>query len=526
MGDTSILTAKFLRYLAKKSWALGGEYYQCRDIATGDPVVRLRMADVDDALLAVDEARLAQISWWKSGVKGRQKVFRDLGRLLLQHEDTLVDLTCLLTGKTREDARIEYSQGVNAESYYVRLSSRAFQERYFEGVFPGLSRPRVEYNALGVVGVFSAPEMPLYSSLIDALQPLVAGNAVLHFVDAQTAPVMYALRDLAWAAGMPVGLLHIIPSDSTDLGENVIQLLDHVTFSGSTEIGYEVAPIAHEAFVTTSLFLSTINTAIIMDDAQVDYEEMLQTLLFNTGQSTQCIQRIYVQPGLYPQVLAHLTERFQDKTPSATGEESPEQIGSLFSENKLESCMRLVDDAVDAGATLVTGGRPRPDIAPFFYEPTILTSVPEGAQINREQIQGPVVVIEEMRDVHEVIATVADSPYRFLTAILTRNVAWARSIRSSLEHGVVLINETNCMQWPVWMTPVARNREAGAGVRFGLEGIRQYTRLCSSDERSISLSEIAKKICSDQLCRQLHLNFYAAMNGIYKPKNYSWHRPR
>ena len=235
------------------------------------------------------------------------------------------------------------------------------------------------HHPKGLIGVISPWNYPLTLGISDAIPALVAGNAVLTKPDDRTPfSALWAVQ-LLEEAGMPPGLVQVVTGPGSELGTPIIEQSDFLMFTGSTATGRNVAKQAAERLIDCSMELGGKNALLVLDDADVRkaVAGAVRATFSNAGQLCISIERIYVLKPLWDEFVAEFVTATKALKVSAALDHSVE-MGSLISEKQLQTVTEHVEDAKAKGATVLAGGRARPDLGPYFYEPTILADVHDG----------------------------------------------------------------------------------------------------------------------------------------------------
>jgi succinate-semialdehyde dehydrogenase / glutarate-semialdehyde dehydrogenase len=443
---------------------------------TGADLAELPLSTPADVATAYDAARVAQRAWSRRSVSDRAAVFLRLHDLVLDRQDEGLDIVQLETGKARRHAFEELLDvALNARHYgragagYLRATRRA-------GIVPLLSTAYELRHPKGVVGIVSPWNYPLTLAISDAIPAFIAGNAIVHKPDTQTALTALWARSLAVEAGLPEGLWQVVLGDGPTIGGAVVAGGDYVCFTGSTRVGREVAETCARRLVGCSLELGGKNPMIVLADADLDRaaEGSVRDCFANSGQLCVSMERIYVVAGAYDGFVDRFVSRVKGLKLGTSLDYRPD-MGSLISAAQLTRVAAHVDDAVSKGATVLAGGRARPDIGPYFYEPTVLTGVTEQMRLCREETFGPVVAVREVSNEAEAIALANDSEFGLNASVWTRDVANGRHVAAQIETGTVSINETYAAPWGATRVPMGGRKASGLGRRHGREGILKYT---------------------------------------------------
>jgi acyl-CoA reductase-like NAD-dependent aldehyde dehydrogenase len=443
---------------------------------TGAPLAELPVSTRADVATAYDAARAAQRAWARRSVPDRAAVFLRLHDLVLDRQDDGLDIVQLETGKARRHAFEELLDVALNARHYGRAGPRYLRTTRHPGIVPVLSTAHELRHPKGVVGVVSPWNYPLTLAVSDAIPAFIAGNAVVHKPDTQTTMTALWVRSLAVEAGLPEALWQVVLGDGPEIGGAVVEGGDYVCFTGSTRVGREVAEKCARRLVGCSLELGGKNPMIVLADADIERaaEGAVRDCFANSGQLCVSMERIYVVEGAHDAFVDRFVRRVKALELGTSLDYRPD-MGSLISSAQVARVLAHVDDAVAKGATVLAGGRTRPDIGPFFYEPTVLTGVTEDMRLCREETFGPVVAIRKVADETEAIALANDSEFGLNASVWTRDIANGRRIAARIETGTVSINETYAAPWGATRVPMGGRKDSGLGRRHGREGILKYT---------------------------------------------------
>jgi succinate-semialdehyde dehydrogenase/glutarate-semialdehyde dehydrogenase len=456
--------------------APGAETRTTRSPFTGEPLAELPMSTPADVARAYGLARAAQADWAARPVAERARVLLRLHDLVLARQDEVLDLVQLETGKARRHAFEEVVDVALNARHYARVARRELAPARRPGLVPLLSQVRELRHPKGVVGIVSPWNYPLTLAVSDALPAFVAGNAVVHKPDTQTALTALWVRELAVEAGLPPGVWQVVLGDGPTVGRAVVDGGDFVCFTGSTPVGREVAERCARRLVGCSLELGGKNPMIVLADADLTRaaEAAVRDCFTGTGQLCISIERIYAVDAVHDAFLDRFLERVRGLRLGHALDYSVD-VGSLLSQRQLDRVTAHVEDAVAKGATVLAGGRPRPDIGPLFYEPTVLTGVTPQMALYREETFGPVVAVTAVPDAEQAVRQANDSEHGLNAAVWTRDVAAGRRLAARVETGTVSINEAYGATWGATASPMGGRKDSGLGRRHGREGLLKYT---------------------------------------------------
>jgi succinate-semialdehyde dehydrogenase / glutarate-semialdehyde dehydrogenase len=446
------------------------------DVYTGGELAVLPRSTVEDVLTAVERARVAQAAWAATEFAERAAIFSRFHSLLLAHREELADLVQAETGKARRDAFEELGEPVLVTSYYLRTAARVLGARKRAGLLPFAVNATELRRPKGVVGVISPWNYPLALAMADSIPALLAGNSVVLKPDSQTALSPLFAVELLRRAGLPPGVLQVVLGDGPVIGPAVVDSVDFVAFTGSTRTGTEVARRAADRLVGCSLELGGKNPMLVLEDAHLSraVATAVRACFANAGQLCLAMERIYVHDSLFEQFASRFVAAAEKLKLGAAYDYSVD-MGSLVSQAQLKTVSEHVDDARAKGARVLCGGRPRPDLGPFFYEPTILTDVTPDMTCYATETFGPVVALYPFTTDDEAISLANDTRYGLNASVLSRNVVRARSVAARIRAGAVNVNDGVISAFGSTDAPMGGIGSSGLGRRHGTEGILKYT---------------------------------------------------
>ncbi|MFB6111561.1 MAG: succinic semialdehyde dehydrogenase [Halobacteriaceae archaeon] len=429
-----------------------------------------------DVEAAVERARAAQADWSDTPVTERAARLRAVGRTVLNNRTALAQTICAETGKARRDAVEEVADVPLTAQYYAAEGPEMVRPKRRAGPLPLLSRTTERTVPLGVVGLITPWNYPLTLVVSDALPALLAGNAVVIKADERTPfTALYAAR-LLHDAGIPEPLFQVVTGPGSELGEPLISAVDGVGFTGSTAVGREVAALAGRELTPSSLELGGKNPLVVLPDTDpvTAAKGTVQGAFASAGQLCIAIERAYVHTAVadaYREALVEATKGLALGVDGGWGTD----MGSLLSHAQLRKTERHVTDAVERGATVLTGGSHRPEIGPWVYEPTILTEIPSEASMTREETFGPVLALHEVDSVEAAITAANDSNYGLSASVWGADRDRARRVASQIDCGTVNINEAYTAAWSSIDAPMGGMKDSGLGRRHGSQGLSRWT---------------------------------------------------
>lgn len=425
---------------------------------------------------AFELARDAQRSWAQLDLNERNKIILRFHDVLMQERHSGLDIVQRETGKARRDANEEILDVCITARHYARDSRRLLKSRRHFGALPGLTGVVENRVPKGVVGIISPWNYPITLAASDAIPALLAGNAVVLKPDAQTTLCALWIASLLEQAGLPEGVFTVVSGEGPVVGPMVVDRADYIMFTGSTAVGRVVAARCGERLIGASMELGGKNAMIVREDVDPETAASIavRASFANTGQLCISMERIYVHESVYQAFLDAFVRRTAALRLSAHIGWGAE-VGSLISGRQTERVQQHVDQAVEQGAVVHTGGKRRTDIGPYFFEPTILTGVDDTMTLCTQETFGPVVAVYPVSSDAEAIRRANDTEYGLNASVLTRNIAAGRVIARQLHAGTVNINEGYAAAWASKRAPMGGMGASGLGRRHGDEGLWKYT---------------------------------------------------
>ena len=470
--DTAFLDSLSSRVVASDP----GSTQDVTHAMTGGVLGAVPRSSTEDVATAADRARAQQRDWAARPVTERAAVLLRFHDLVLDRQKEVLDLIQLENGKARRHAFEEIMDAAFTARYYAHTAQKYLSPKKRQGAQPGLTRVWELHHPKGLVGVISPWNYPLTLGISDALPALVAGNAVLSKPDAQTPySTLWAVR-LLEEAGLPRGLVQVVNGPGAELGTPLIKQSDFLMFTGSTAVGRTVAAQAGEALIDCSMELGGKNALLVLEDADVRaaVSGAVRACFSNTGQLCISVERIFVPATLWDQFTTEFAAATRRMKLTA-GIDYSADMGSLISQKQLDTVEAHVADARAKGATVLAGGRRRPDLGPHFYEPTVLTGVDESMDLYAQETFGPVVSLYKVADEAEAIRRANDSDYGLNCSVWTSDEKHGYQVASQLESGTVNVNDAYAAAWGSLDAPMGGMKSSGLGRRHGEHGILKYT---------------------------------------------------
>ncbi|MFT4036483.1 MAG: aldehyde dehydrogenase family protein [Patulibacter sp.] len=456
-----------------------------RNPATGKVIAELPAITADDVPELVERARAVQGRWAAIGADERAKLFKALRKWLYAHEAEFTSTISSEGGKPIEDAfYLEWLYAMSSLAYWPRVapSLLADKRRWARNrLFVGNSTVERQVPH-GVVGIIGPWNYPFVNSIGDAIPALLAGNAVILKPASKTPLTSLLMQRGMREVGFPEDVFQVAVGPGA-VGSAIVDHVDMIMFTGSTEVGKGVARQAAERLIPFSVELGGKDPLLVLSDADVQKaaDHALYYSLVNGGQTCMSIERVYVESPVYDEFVERLLNGFDrvDFGDPAGGLGTVE-VGSMTVGSQADEIAEQVADAVAKGAKVLRGGKKvvKGDGA-IYFEPTVLVDVAHGMEIVDEETFGPTIQVMRVRDAEEAVQLANDSKYGLAAAVYSNDRRRAEAIARRLEAGTVAINDS-LVFWAELQMPMGGWKQSGAGMgRHGEIGLLKYTKLQS-----------------------------------------------
>jgi acyl-CoA reductase-like NAD-dependent aldehyde dehydrogenase len=474
-GTRNFLGGGVKKLLINGRWvdARSGETFDIVDPTTEDVVGAAASADKADVDEAVSAARATfeSDSWSGMSPHARTSMLLAVARLLDAHVDELAQLETINNGAPISKTRLQAAKAVEVFEYFAGWPTKILGDVTPSG--PSMLSYVVR-EPVGVCAQIIPWNGPLLSAAWKIAPALACGNTVVLKPAEQTPLTAVRMGELLMEAGVPAGAVNILTGFGGTAGAALANHgdIDKVAFTGSTEVGKKILQDSAGNLKRVTLELGGKSPNILFDDANLDraIEGALRAFCSNSGQVCMAGSRIFVQRGIYDEVIDRLTKaaaahRIGDPLDEAT------TMGPLISRRQFERVNGYVDIGRGDGASLQFGGR-RYDGKGFFVEPTLFADVTSSMRIVREEIFGPVAAIIPFTDEDEVVAMANDTAFGLAAGIWTRDVGRAHSIARRIRAGSIWVNSYLIID-PA--TPFGGYKQSGIGRELGTGAIDAYT---------------------------------------------------
>ena len=449
-----------------------GATFEVTDPATGDTVATVASATPDDARRACDAAAAAQPAWAATAPRDRAEVLRRCWELMMEHQDELAEMIVREQGKPMADAVGEVSY---AAEFFRWNSEEAV--RILGTITRAPSGARsiiVEHSPVGVVAIVTPWNFPAAMITRKLAPALAAGNAAVIKPPTETPLTALRVAELLAEAGVPDGVVNVLPT--TEASDWFDATVDHeatrmVSFTGSTEVGRQLLKRSADRVLKTVMELGGNAPFIVFADADLDaaVAGAMTAKMRHSAETCTAANRFFVEAPIAEEFASKLTEAMEAVV-IGNGLDDGVTCGPLIHDGQLDKVTDLVDAAVEAGATVRTGGR-RADRTGSFYEPTVLTDVRHDSPITRSEIFGPVAPLITFDDVDRMIEQANDTEMGLIGYVFTRDLAKGLNVSRRIRAGMMGLNE-GAISDPAG--PFGGMKQSGLGREGSTEGIYEF----------------------------------------------------
>lgn len=459
---------------------IGGQWVEAANGGTWDLVnpsseaviETLPFGDATDMTAAVDAAHGAFAEWSRLTAYQRSKILLKAADYIAANLDEFARVTTEESGKPFAQSRGEWAGAPNQLRWAAGEAERLYG-RWIPSRVPG-RRIDVIYQPIGVVGVITAWNFPVYNQMRAISSALAVGNTVVSRPSEYTPRSAMLIGRALMSAGAPAGVINVVNGDPESMGQVMLddKRVGKIQFTGSTRVGRLLMDGASRTVTRLSLELGGNAPVLVFPDAgdiAAVAQQAMATKVRNNGQVCIAPQRFYVHESVVGEFTDVAVATAKEQV-LGDGLDPETTVGPLINARQLDRVDQLVSSSVDGGATVLVGGT-RPDRAGYFYEPTVITDVTADLPIHTEEIFGPVMPVSSFDDLDAVIARANATDYGLAAYVYTRDMATAFKVSEELEFGMIAIND--------WLpsapeAPFGGFKQSGLGRESGHEGILEY----------------------------------------------------
>jgi succinate-semialdehyde dehydrogenase/glutarate-semialdehyde dehydrogenase len=473
--------------LARQQAFLAGDWVDGRSAggiavlnpSTGEELAAIADMGLDEMRRAIAAAEAAQTGWAAATGKERAAVLRRWHDLVMAHQDDLATILTAEMGKPLAEARGEIAYGASYIEWFAEEAKRAYGD-----VIPGHQRDKrilVIKQPVGVVAAITPWNFPC-AMVARKLAPALAAGCAIVLKPAEETPLSaLALAVLAERAGLPKGLLSVLPTSTPHVfGEEICTnpAVRKLTFTGSTEVGSILMAQGAQKIMKLSLELGGNAPFIVFDDANLDaaVQGALAAKFRNNGQTCVCANRIYAQAGIHDRFVERLAEA-ADELKVGDGFEAGTDLGPLINATARAKFEDHIVDALRKGAKVICGAN-RSSLGGAFVRPTVLSDVTAQMKVAREETFAPLAPVFRFDSVDEVISQANDTEFGLAAYFFSRDIALIWRVAEALDCGMVGINTGLISTEVAPFGGVGQSGFGREGSKYGLDDYLSVKYLC------------------------------------------------
>jgi len=449
-----------------------GGRFDVIDPATENTVASVASATVDDAKAAVDAASAAFPAWAGKKPRERAEILRKSFDLIMRDAERLAKLITIENGKALPDSRGEVAYAAEFFRWFAEEGVRNIGQ---VSVAPASgARIVAQHRPAGVAVLVTPWNFPAAMATRKIGPALAAGCTVVLKPASDTPLTMLALMPILEEAGVPAGVVNVIPSRSS--GKVVSTMLHDprvrvVSFTGSTEVGRKLLHEAADNVVRPAMELGGNAPFIVFDDADIDaaIEGAMIAKMRNMGEACTAANRFYVQEKVHDEFARKLTAKMAGLK-MGNGLDDGVALGPLVNKDGRDKVVELVDDALKKGAKVLTGGK-LPNGKGYFYPATVLDNVADGSKMLSEEIFGPVAAIQTFKSEDEVVRRANDTEYGLVAYLYTKDLSRGMRVSEKLDFGMIGLNR-GLVSDPA--APFGGMKQSGIGREGAHEGLMEF----------------------------------------------------
>ena len=421
----------------------------------------------------VDAANKAKRMWKELGLTQRIKLLTPLVHEVEKRQEEIAQMITAEMGKPITESRADVAWDLSYLKSFLALGTEYLKDEIVYS--KGTALHKIVYEPIGSAAVITPWNFPFDMFLWGVVPNLIAGNTVVFKHSEETPLVGKISEELMHSLHLPEGVFAEVYGDGAVGAELVKQNVDCIWFTGSTVVGKSLFELAGKKFIRSTLEMGGSNPAIVCED--VDVKSIIKKLyikrFMNNGQVCDAVKRLIVHESIFDQVVDEMKQIVESKIVGDPADDKT-HLGSLVSKKQLEVLEAQVQDAINKGATVVTGGKRPNKLSGAYYMPTLLTNIKPAMKVWREEVFGPVLPIVTFKTDEEAIALANDTQYGLGAVVCSKDIKRAEALARCIDAGNIDINNGN--HW-VASTPFGGYKNSGIGREHGEAGFRELCQI-------------------------------------------------
>ncbi|MCH7850240.1 MAG: aldehyde dehydrogenase family protein [Nanoarchaeota archaeon] len=434
------------------------------DVTTGEEIKKIFI-----------DAKNAKLSWKETSISKRISLLRPICESFKKIRSELALTTCKEIGKPITSALEGIDSGVSYFEDFMNDASEYLEDEISYDV-KGLKH-RIVFEPLGVVAVIVPWNFPFESFVSSVIPNLIVGNTVIFKISEECPLVGKLMGEIMDEHNLPKGVFRQIYGNGSVGAKLLEEEVDFISFTGSTKLGQEIYKISSEKFIRNSLELGGSNPGIVFEDVELN-DELISRIAFrrfdNCGQYCDGVKRLIVHESIFDELVEKLKNYIEENIIVGDPEDINTNIGSLVAKRQQILLESQIEDALNKGATLITGGIVPKKPSGAYFLPTILTNINKGMRVWHEEVFGPALPIVKFKTEEEAINLANDTIYGLGGEVYSEDIIRCKRVASKIEAGTIGINFAD-----VWSssTPFGGYKKSGIGRGLGKYGFRELCQI-------------------------------------------------
>lgn len=419
-------------------------HFDVLDPSDGSVIRSVEISDEAAVRAEMDRVRKASEKWSKTTIRERCTALSKVRDVISRRSDEIAELVCRENGKALHD------------SYWLDVVSTLALMNHFLEHAPAILAPErlhlslvkhrrsyISYQPKGVVGIITPWNFPFFMPGSDVSMALLAGNGVLLKPSEVTPLSALLLKECYDEAGIDPDLFRVVNGFGPTGAALIDSQPDHVIFTGSVNVGRKIGVACAERLIPYTLELGGKAPVIVLEDADLELTANAITWgsFTNGGQICASIERVYAHESVYDELLSKVTQQTNQLRVGPSLGAARVDVGCLTTEGQRKNVENLISDALEKGATLMTGGKRKDDSPGLFFEPTVLADCDHSMAVMKEEIFGPIVPFMKVTSEREALKNANDSHLGLGGYVFTQDPQRGRATAEKLEVGSIMINE-------------------------------------------------------------------------------------
>ena len=440
------------------------------------PIGQFDVTTAEQVKTAVFKAKKAQLSWAALSYKERAKHLARLQKVMLDNTDLIMNTIAKDSGKADMECLSEVIGACDAAQYYGKHAGKILKDSSKRPhLFFGMKKLVKTYKPKGVVGIITPWNFPFATTVVPTVQALIAGNTVIVKPSEVTPFSGQLLGKLVQEAGLPKDVVQVLLGDGSTGAALCEAGVDKIHFTGSVRTGKIVGEVCARQLISSTLELGGKDPAIVCADADIERaaKGVANGALFNTGQVCASTERIYVVESVYDDFIKALV----NEVSSLRQNNGDADVSCMIWDQQLNMIEGQIQDAVNKGAQVLSGGKRQQGKDGLFLEPTILVNVDHSMSIMTDETFGPVLPVMKVANETEAILMANDSPYGLSGSIWTSNQKRGLAMAKQIDSGGCGVNEFGGNVYGCHEGSFGGSKDSGLGYVNGEIGLKSFCKV-------------------------------------------------